>query len=291
MKTGGMFILLVSASMASASCGSGGGGKDAEIDPGQDIQTDIQQDLQQDLADTGLDQSMDQGIDEGVAPPPDAADGEAMIKDLPVKDLPVDVIDDEGPIQDTGNDTQVVNFGFDVRVPQEHTVPCDDNPFGPKELVTWDQDWICTFDYDGTSGYVYVQSTPTGCFVTMGANPVYQSPGAWMSIDGTVTPIDGAYYDWGGNHHNDWLEFNHDGNHFKFYHSSFGVGWRKCQDMDCFQVYDATGATLQKDGCAKDRALPATCVLVEHDGTVPEFADVSQLPSDQWPCPGDPNYR
>jgi len=273
-----------------AACSSGGGNADAALDSGKDIATDVPVDPGSDLVvDPGSDQAvdtvqdtgpLDPGQDQGIDLPPDAGmdAGQDAAKDT--------VADDGG---DAGN---AGPFGFDIRVPQEHEFKCDGGIPGMFDDATfWDADWICTFEYKETSGHVYVQNTPVGCNVMMSPVPDFESPGAWMSVDGVVTAIGVGSYNWGGNHHNDSMEIDYGGNHFKYYHSSIGFGWRKCQDMDCIKVYDQAGQDMVEDGCTKERTLPATCVLIEHDGSVPEFVDVSELPEDQWPCPGDPNYR
>ncbi|HPA58115.1 MAG TPA: hypothetical protein PLT70_11890, partial [bacterium] len=107
------------------------------------------------------------------------------------------------------------------------------------------------------------------------------SVGSWISFDGAVSEITGANYDWGGNHHNDFLEFSYSGKKFKIYHSSFGYGWRSCQNMDCMQV----GDPVTEDGCTKERTLPSVCQEVSADGTVGSFEDTFE------PCAGDPNYE
>ena len=260
MQASKIAVQLVIASMwlTMVSCGSDGGGEDAITDPGQDTQKDVKPDVP--VEDKGIDDCIDQ-------------------KDVP-GDVPADL----------PKDTEIGKFGFKLRVPQEHSIDCK-TPFGGDKLDAWDWDWVCTFEYGGTSGHIYVQATPVDCIVTMSAIPVFESLGAWISADGAVSELAGPYYDWGGNHNNDFLEFDHAGKHHKYYHSSLGSGWRKCENMDCIQVYDTTGTTLEEDGCTKERTLPAACVAVDHSGNIPELVDVETLGPDKWPCPGDPNYQ
>ena len=147
--------------------------------------------------------------------------------------------------------------------------------------------WLCTFD-DGTSaGHLYIEATPTGCAPSgLSTNPEFGLAQGWMALDGAadVAPVASAAYDWGGNHHNDSLLFEWDGKNYRYYHSSLGFGWRKCQPMDCMQIRDAQG-TMLEDGCTKDRTLPIVCRQVQPDGTWEALTDTFA------PCQGDPNYQ
>lgn len=188
---------------------------------------------------------------------------------------------DSGPIDaDMGKD-----FGFVVRKPTEHALACANPPPGsPATLKALDADWICTFAHKGQSGHIYVQSTPKACQNGgMAALATYQAQGAWISLPSGVFQLGGAQYDWGGNHHNDSLDFDWQGVHYKAYHSSFGFGWRQCQAMDCLQVTSGLGGTVIEDGCTKDRTLPIWCSQVQADGTYPPVVDAFKK------CPGDPN--
>jgi len=183
--------------------------------------------------------------------------------------------------QDGGGDNE---FGFTIRLPEVHTVKCEGGMPGFEDsLDQLDQDWLCTFDYGDTHGHVYVQATVTSCFVTMSQIPEFEVQGAWISIDGQVEALANAYYDWGGNHQNDYLEFERNGEQFKYYHASFGPGWRACQNMHCLQVKDLNGDFIE-NGCTTDRTLPAACVQVKEDGTYDELVDTFE------PCEGDDNY-
>ncbi len=112
---------------------------------------------------------------------------------------------------------------------------------------------------------------------------VYGVELAQISINGTVTTLANAEYDWGGNHHNDALSFYYQNAHYQYYHSSFGFGWRSCQPMDCINVYAVGGTTPTTEGCASTRTLPEVCVLIKtggtHDPLVDKFAK----------CAGDPS--
>ena len=192
---------------------------------------------------------------------------------------------DEGPTPtDEGPQPEPGEFGFVYRVPQSHTLACESRmPGAPDSLDQLESDWLCTFDYAGTKGHVYVQATPTGCEVMMGAVPVYGDVTAWISIDGAVDETSKAAYDHGGGHVNDAIDFTWGSKAYRYYHSSFGVGWRKCQPMDCLQVLDWSGASIE-DGCTKERTLPVVCRPIKADGTHDELVDTFE------PCDGDPNF-
>jgi hypothetical protein len=95
-----------------------------------------------------------------------------------------------------------------------------------------------------------------------------------------VSAVANLDYNWGGNHHNDSLEFDFGGRHFRGYHSSFGWGWRQCRPMDCLVVTTMTGDPVE-DGCTCDRTVPLVCVQVLPDGTWPALVDTFEV------CPGD----
>ncbi|MFO0547092.1 MAG: hypothetical protein U0271_01825 [Polyangiaceae bacterium] len=175
-------------------------------------------------------------------------------------------------------------FGFTIRTPEERSVTCSDYPNGGStDPITFaDSDWLCTYDYEGVTGYVYIASTPVDCEWTLDANPVFATKRAQISIDGVVTDLVGAAYDWGGNHHNDSLSFTYDSKNFQYYHSSFGFGFRSCQNMDCATV--SANDTLLEDGCTKDRTLPIVCQEIQPDGTHGDFVDTFMH------CAGDPNF-
>lgn len=152
------------------------------------------------------------------------------------------------------------------------------------------QDWICSFKYDDDEGFVYVQTSPTGCETRFSMLPE-------MSVDTAVFYVNGKYesvkvtYDWGGNHHNDSFRFKYDGKVFEYNHSSYGWGYRSCQEMDCLIVYKADGKTVIKDGCGayeddlnKSRSLPVVCRFADIEtGKFGDFTDKYEL------CLGD--YR
>ena len=122
-------------------------------------------------------------------------------------------------------------------------------------------------------GYFYIQSSPKSCTEIMSAMPNFTTDKAELYLNGKINAISSSNYDWGGNHHNDALTFSYNGKVYKYYHSSFGFGWRSCQDMDCLQVYESDGTTLIEDGCTSSRALPVVCRQANADGTFDSFTD------------------
>jgi len=184
-------------------------------------------------------------------------------------------------VGDSGASEIANDFGFSMRKPRERSVPCSAGDF---KLT--DVDWICTFNDGAVSGHVYIPSSPTGCASSgMGNNPTFTTGPAEIEVGGKRQALAVASYDWGGNHHNDLLEFAYGGKYYQYYHSSFGWGWRQCQPVDCMMIYQSKGGALVKDGCTSGRTLPIVCRLVE-EGTsygVSDFKDTFQK------CPGDQN--
>jgi hypothetical protein len=148
-------------------------------------------------------------------------------------------------------------YGFTFRVP------------GAKDL-----DWLCTFHDGATAGHVYVRLLQTGTSSAgLTTVPVYSAELAQISIGGRITELSGASYDYGGGHHNDSLTFEYAGKSQRYYHSSFGFGFRSCHNMDCRNVQALGTTTIETEGCASDRALPEVCVSFEMDGSHDPLVD------------------
>ena len=194
---------------------------------------------------------------------------------------PEDVVAKDTTVTDAGPG-KLDEHGFSIRVPQKHVFDID-APDGTKTTQEMsDVDHVCTLEFEDTHAFIYLRATPTACEAWKGCT--FDVAGAWLSQDGKVTPIDGAAYDYGGNHHNDSIEIPHAGGKLRYYHSSFGFGWRSCHPPDCLQSEDASGKLL-KDGCTTDRTLPVTCVRIWDDGTE------TPLDAPFEKCPGDSNVR
>lgn len=174
-------------------------------------------------------------------------------------------------------------LGFLVREPKQQQVKCvDPMTQGEKPFTFGQTDFICTFVHQAISGHVYFRSDVAGCD-SSGIAPVpkFSSGGAWLAFNGVVQPITGGRYSYGGAHNNDAFEFDYNGRRYRYDHSSFGVGYRKCQPMDCLKVY--TGTALSEDGCTPERKLPIVCRQVKADASIDPLTDTFQK------CPGDPN--
>jgi len=167
-----------------------------------------------------------------------------------------------------------VALGLGPRAPVDHHVDCTADP-GFESLGTDapDVNWVCTFDHAGTFGVLYLPAEPVNCHWDLMVAVDYATPAASMVACGQVLALANPRYDWGGNHHSDFLEFDLAGRHYKLFHSSFDTRWRQCHPIDCLQVYDAGGDTLLEDGCTAERTLPIVCVTVADDGTVPPLVD------------------
>ncbi|MCK6574133.1 hypothetical protein L6V77_23890 [Myxococcota bacterium] len=180
----------------------------------------------------------------------------------------------------SGGAGYIDEYGFELRVPQRGLeVPCaeGDECF---DSTTADQvDHVCTVVYGDFVGALYVRADPMA--VTSWGTPLYEPAGAWLSVDGLVSPVT-ASYDWGGNHHNDEIVADLDGTTWRLYHSSFEIGWRACHPMDCLQRIDASGAVVE-DGCTWERTLPIVCLPIDDEGMHGPLSDTFE------PCPTDPD--
>lgn len=169
---------------------------------------------------------------------------------------------------------------FEIRKPSMTAVPYEDytGKEATEEIIQ--HDWVCTFDYDGAQGFFYMQSTPVSAIQIMSVMPSFETDLAELVLNGKKVEVKDVVYEWGGNHHNDQINFVFDNKKFSYNHSSFGFGWRICSEMDCLQVRDSNGNDIV-DGCTKDRSLPIVCRQVDEDGKLGDFKDVFER------CPGD----
>jgi hypothetical protein len=166
--------------------------------------------------------------------------------------------------------------GFTIQAPISHQIPC-----GQGETITLpDADWICTFNYAGMTGFVYIVAAPIGCSEKWGTPPIFSTLVGQISINGQVETLQDAAYDWGGNHHNDSLSFTYDGKRHQYSHSSIDFTYRACQNMDCLLVH--VGTTITDDGCTAARTIPEVCSKIKADGTYDDLS-VDKFAK----CPGD----
>jgi hypothetical protein len=175
-----------------------------------------------------------------------------------------------------GGGSNTGDYGFSYRDPGSHEFSCDGKP-----VDLPDADWLCTFHLEDRVAYVYAQATAIGVTCVLASFGNYEVELAQISIDGVVSSLSNAKYDWGGGHHNDSLSFDYEGKTYKYYHSSIGFGFRSCQPMDCVDVYEPGATAPEIEGCSTARALPEVCVPIEaggmHDPLVDKFVR----------CPGD----
>ena len=184
----------------------------------------------------------------------------------------------DGQVADAGP-TIVDEYGFHLRRPTSHEVTCTGFLCDGPTSMAPDKDFVCTLAVGDLNAAIYVQATPrAGDEIAV---YLYDSVRAWISRDGVVSEVPGTY-SYGGHHADDNITVELPDANYRFGHSSYGFGFRRCQEMDCLQVM--SGADVTQDGCTPDRTLPIVCVAVAEDGTHPALVDTFA------PCPGDPNH-
>ncbi len=167
---------------------------------------------------------------------------------------------------------------FNIRVPDQKFLPCADSIISEYTSEVWidtiaQSDLICSFDYDGESGFVYVQNNPVACKLYAGVI-TYEVHKAEFFVNGTQKEISDVKYYGGGNHGIFELQFAYKGKVFRYDYSTMGMGGRPCQNMDCLMVLDADGKTVVQNGCVREeRSLPIVCRHAKKDGTFDSFVD------------------
>lgn len=175
-------------------------------------------------------------------------------------------------------------YGFTYRSPGSKSITCA-GEIGTQTMDEPDEDWLCTFHHGNRADYVYIRASATGECLPGLYVPQYRLELAEISMDGAVTSLANAKYDYGGNHHNDAVSFDFEGRTHKYDHSSLGYGGRRCQPMDCMVVYAAGSATVvETDGCTSARTLPEVCVAIKANRT-----HGALTPDPFKRCPGDPS--
>ena len=173
---------------------------------------------------------------------------------------------------------------FEIRKPQAGVLPCE-IPWGGDEVqrdTLSQHDVICTYDYNGEKGFLYVQLMPNSCAGGMSITPEsYNVDKAEFYINGKFADVSNVKYEWGGNHHVENLNFTYNGNVFRYAQSTMGWGGRPCQSMDCLKVFESDGKTYIENGC-NERSLPIVCRTVNGKGEVADFTDNYKV------CEGDP---
>lgn len=174
---------------------------------------------------------------------------------------------------------------FEIRKPQAGVLPCE-IPWGGDEVqrdTLSQHDVICTYDYNGEKGFLYIQLTPNSCAGGMSITPgSYNVDKAEFYINGKFADVSNVKYEWGGNHHVENMQFVYKGNIFRYAQSTMGWGGRPCQNMDCLKVFESDGKTYVENGC-NERSLPIVCRNVNGNGEiVSDFKDTYKI------CEGDP---
>lgn len=211
---------------------------------------------------------------------PNEADGDAGHDDAGIDDAgPNDAgPDDAGPRDGGSEEPELENpWGFSMRKPGEHTLPCDTQACGSGSTVALDKDYVCTLSIDGHDAVVYVRATPTGIDeLGFWPVPLYEDVRAFVAEDGQVREVPAAY-DYGGNHHNDFFHITLDGVRYTWDHSSYGYGFRQCQPPDCLKREEGASYT---DGCQPERTLPEACIAVT-DPLPPLVDNFARCPGDE----------
>ena len=172
-----------------------------------------------------------------------------------------------------------------MRVPKRDAYTCEEKTnWGDRVFTgTFSQiDLVCTYDYDGEKGFLYVQLNPISCGFALSLIPGYDVEKAEFYVNGKFADVSNVDYEWGGNHHVERLQFVYKGNVFRYSQSTMGWGGRPCQNMDCLKVFESDGKTYIENGC-NERSLPIVCRNVNGNGEiVSDFTDTYKV------CEGDP---
>ena len=181
---------------------------------------------------------------------------------------------------------------FEMRVPKRDAYTCEEKVnWGDRVFTgTFSQnDFVCTYDYDGEKGFLYVQLNPTSCGLALSLIPGYDVEKAEFYVNGKFADVSDVKYEWGGNHHVQKLWFTYKGKVFRYGQSSLGWGGRPCQGMDCLNVFESDKKTYVVNGCDEQRSIPIVCNGVapekQIENQVFDFTDKFEV------CEGDPRTR
>ncbi len=181
---------------------------------------------------------------------------------------------------------------FEMRVPKLDAYTCEEKTnWGDRVFTgTFSQiDLVCTYDYDGEKGFLYVQLNPISCGLALSLIPGYGVEKAEFYVNGKFADVSDVKYEWGGNHHLQKLWFTYKDKVFRYGQSSLGWGGRPCQEMDCLNVYESDKKTYVANGCDEQRSIPIVCNGVNPDKQIEEqvfdFTDKFKV------CEGDPRTR
>ena len=181
---------------------------------------------------------------------------------------------------------------FEMRVPKLDAYTCEEKTnWGDRVFTgTFSQmDFVCTYDYDGEKGFLYVQLNPTSCGLALSLIPGYDVEKVEFYVNGKFADVSDVKYEWGGNHHVQKLWFTYKGKVFRYGQSSLGWGGRPCQGMDCLNVFESDKKTYVVNGCDEQRSIPIVCNGVNPDKQIEEqvfdFTDKFEV------CEGDQRTR
>ena len=177
---------------------------------------------------------------------------------------------------------------FELRVPKRDAYTCEEKgDWGDRVFrETYSQsDFVCTYDYDGEKGFLYVQLSPISCSFGLSLTPNYDVDKAELYVNGKFVDISDVKYEWGGNHHVQKLWFTYKGKVFRYGQSSLGFGGRPCQGMDCLNVFESDRKTYVVNGCDEQRSIPIVCNGVNAENQIFDFTDNFKV------CEGDPRTQ
>ena len=177
---------------------------------------------------------------------------------------------------------------FEMRVPKLDAYTCEEKTnWGDRVFTgTFSQiDLVCTYDYDGEKGFLYVQLNPISCGLALSLIPGYGVEKAAFYVNGKFADVSDVKYEWGGNHHLQKLWFTYKDKVFRYGQSSLGWGGRPCREMDCLNVYESDKKTYVANGCDEQRSIPIVCNGVNAENPVFDFTDKFKV------CEGDSRNR
>jgi hypothetical protein len=177
---------------------------------------------------------------------------------------------------------------FEMRVPKRDAYTCEEKgDWGDRVFrETYSQsDFVCTYDYNGEKGFLYVQLSPISCSFGLSLTPNYDVDKAELYVNGKFVDISDVKYEWGGNHHVQKLWFTYKGKVFRYGQSSLGWGGRPCQGMDCLNVFESDRKIYVVNGCDEQRSIPIVSNGVDAENPVFDFTDKFKV------CEGDSRNR
>jgi len=181
---------------------------------------------------------------------------------------------------------------FEMRVPKLDAYTCEEKTnWGDRVFTgTFSQiDLVCTYDYDGEKGFLYVQLNPISCGFALSLIPGYDVEKAEFYVNGKFADVSDVKYEWGGNHHVQKLWFTYKGKVFRYGQSSLGWGGRPCQGMDCLNVFESDGKTYVVNGCDEQRSIPIVCNGVDPDKQIED--QVFDFTDEFKVCEGDQRLK